>query len=1407
MLRFYLLLCFFYLLLAQKTLCQTWAELLAQPEKYYQTGNYLKARAKKSAYERMLRKKFKNQDVEIYRIWFTILEARCNEALGLYDRMEAQLQEVQKQLQNWKQKDFKNFAFAQCQIAEVYLQFGYYTQAERILLENYQEITQKLPQEKLLQAEYAQRLAYVLGQKELVKEAQTYTQELEKIWQEAINSKQIDNRKATKNELAYLKSRLADFYTLQAFLLSQSGDYKQADKIFEANEQKIRSLVGSKSMAYINHLLLRGINSIQGEARDMDEEMETAFKKAGKALKKTSKVYLATLYNLIRLSANTLQLERANKLLKQWTSATASFPKNGIYDLTLATLKAEMQLLIGKKEALNILKNLLKDTKSLPLTHPLRLDILDILYEFNTKNDYDLLAAEMNVKERLAFVREVLGENAIPFFVNRILLAEYLIENSENLAEAKKIYEESPQKMVFDALNPQHRDYLQVLQYVSNFAEITDDYTQALQLSKQKLAILKDKYGEQSLNYGEHLLNIANLQLKKGEYRQAEENINQAMKTIRKETSKKSVEYAKALSTAAHLYGIIGLYDEAEEALEKVSDIIEKTNDVTLKMQTIEELAFLYLRMGKYNETEEMLVLDITEKEKKYGKFSRKLISPLNQMSQLQLLKGDYKLAEKTAQRAVNIAEKVFGKSSIPYAEATFNLSKFYAEIGDYQRAEKQIQDVIQLQRKLLGDKHVELANSLTELALIKFYKEKPEKDQAAELLEESKSIISYNFDKKHPLYAEALKNLALLAIEQGNTEIAFNYLKEADKILENKLGSRNKGSAEVALLLGDLYLKRNDLVTSEKKYAQAERIFAKIFSPEHPKYVKTQSKLAQVNYIKNDFADANKKMDVAISAYLKYIKNYFPALSENEKAKFWALIKPDFEFFNSLALKQADRNPEMIEKMYNNILATKAILLSSSIKMKQRILNSKDQEIKDLYKKWIEKKEYLNTIIALSPEQLAEQGINKEQLEKEVEQIEKELSEKSDAFAQGVDNLTYQWNELKKGLAKHEAAIEIVRFRLFDRGFTDSVLYAALIVSQETKKAPKLVLLSNGRELEQKYFKYYRNSVRFRSIDKYSYINFWKPIENNLGEKITDIYLSPDGVYNQVNLESMQIDENTFVIDKFNIRLVSNTKDLIIKYKEQELAATNKKSRRKRKENTTTTEAPKAVLIGSPEFYLQTSGNLLTPLPGTLEEVNKISQILQANNWQSEVFTQSQTDEALIKSLSNPKIFHIATHGLFREDKETDIEGSSLQGNALLNNPMFKVGLAVRGGGDVLEKSSTNFNLEDGILTAAEASCLNFDNTDLVVLSACETGRGDVQVGEGVYGLQRAFLVAGAKCVIMSLFKVNDEITQQLMTTLYQKMIQQKDIRKAFNEAQKEIKSQYKHPIFWGAFNIIGLD
>src|SRR5690606_29462237 len=329
-----------------------------------------------------------------------------------------------------------------------------------------------------------------------------------------------------------------------------------------------------------------------------------------------------------------------------------------------------------------------------------------------------------------------------------------------------------------------------------------------------------------------------------------------------------------------------------------------------------------------------------------------------------------------------------------------------------------------------------------------------------------------------------------------------------------------------------------------------------------------------------------------------------------------------------------------------------------------------------------------------------------------------------------------------------------------------------------------------NGRDMETRYFKYYRNAITGLIHDSVSYHVYWQPLQQEIG-MATSIYLSPDGVYNQINLEAIPTPDGKYVIDNTNIVLVSNTRDLYERHRN---------IREKDRNNT-------AYMFGNPTFYLATADNTtISPLPGTEEEVLQLDFLLKQKGWETKDFIESAAAEEAVKAVNSPKIFHIATHGLYRRSQEISLS-DQIRGNesVMTQNPLLRTGLLLTGAGDLLSKTDYNYNMDNGILTAYEAMSLNLDQTDLVVLSACETGLGDVQQGEGVYGLQRAFLVAGAKVLIMSMFRVDEEATRNLMLKFYQRWLAGGDLRESFTAARKELRAEYPAPLYWGAFIMIG--
>ncbi|MGC4020728.1 MAG: CHAT domain-containing protein [Cyclobacteriaceae bacterium] len=1068
--------------------------------------------------------------------------------------------------------------------------------------------------------------------------------------------------------------------------------------------------------------------------------------------------------------------------------------KGSAYAARLRAVEFDAKLDRDKTKNLeNDANNMLAKTPELPHNNITTIHILEFMYglavyEKLYANSQGYLTAIVDIQADLC------GPDAPNTHLARLKLANFYLDFTNKVAEAGKIYATSFNDKVEKEINIRHNDQLEILNHIANYYELTDQYDKASDALSKAQNAARVKYDYKDVLYAAELTNNAKLQIKLGQYEAAEKSLANSLKILE---DKGKEDYVKsylvdAIETQAALFGIKGLFDDAEDNLDRAAKIISKADRILIldESSSTKEMASLYIQLGRYSRTEELLEKLIKDYEKVYGNSSVRLIDPLVNMGRLSLAKGDYTEAEKIATRAKQIALSVYSEKSTKTAPVLTLMGDLDNIVGDYDAAGDNFKKALDAQEKQFGHNHIEVAKSISKMALVKFYKgDSP--DEIEKMLTDAQNIMAGKLGKANPQYAEILKSMAVLNISQKKYSNAFSSLTQAEAIWRNKTGSKNNiNAAAIFTLTGDVYYQMKNYTKAEDFYNSAKDIYEKYFSRQHPEYVKILSKLAKVYYMQKEYKRSKKNIEEALNNYETFIKHYFPALSEREKAKYWNTMKGDFEFYNTLAFGQLEDFRDLAGKVYNYQLLTKALLLSSSIKIRERIQNSRDENLKTAYNNWVTKKEFLTNALSMSSQQLIQNGIDPALLGAEVEKLEKELSEKSELFGQGFENKKITYENVQKTLFKNDVAIEMVRYRYFSHDFTDSIIYVAMYVKNDNGR-PKVIALPDGKKMETRYFRYYRNSIIGKVPDQYSYKIFWEPIQKDIGQYAT-IFLSPDGVYNQINLEAIPTPDGKYVIDNSNIVTVSNTKDLYLRKVKSRAAGSNT-----------------ATMFGNPKFYITASTDrTISDLPGTEKEVSELEELLKQKGWKTSEYMEESATEEQVKELQSPKIFHIATHGFYTPAITEDDAKQMTQSEAqLTENPLMKTGLLLKGAGDLLSKTKYNYNMESGILTAYEAMSLNLDKTDLVVLSACETGLGEVSNGEGVYGLQRAFLVAGAKVLIMSMFKVDDEATQKLILNFYKKWLISGNLRASFVEAKKELRADYPDPIYWGAFMMIGLD
>jgi len=1209
----------------------------------------------------------------------------------------------------------------------------------------------------------------------------------------------LKSRRVPDDELKTRYREYARWMTDQANTYRNQGNYDTADASFSKASDWIRKNLGRTDLSFAyNQFLYTNWSIENGLQTDRDFVKGTGYDEALNNLKAAHKPthYLAaSIYEeyLKRLLAQGNTARYQNTKLEYEKMINSNY-KGSVYAARLKAVEYDAKFDRDKTKNLERDANsLLIENQELPHNNIVTTRVLEFLFGLAVyKKNY--AGAEKYLMDIVSIKSELFGEDAPETHLTKIKLANFYLDYTNKIAEAGKIYQESFINKVQPQINIRHKDMLVILNHLAAYYEMTDNYEAAVAtLIKAKYAAQK-KFDNKDPLYAVELTHNAKLQLKLGQYEEAEENLNASLKILedyRKDEEKKGF-LVDAIQTQAALFGIKGLFDEAEDNLDRAAKIISKANriDIVDESVTARELSSLFIQLGRFSDTEDLLTRLLNESEKIYGSTSSRLIDPLVNMGRLTLAKGDYTETDKLATRAKQIAMSVYGEKSTKTAPVLILIGDLNNIIGDYQGARDNFTKAMQSQEKQFGHNHIEVAKSLARLALTKFYKGDPT-DGVEKMMVDAQTILGDRLGKDNPQYADVLKNLAIVNIAQKDYSVAFSSLTQAESIWRNKTGSKNNiNAASIFTLTGDVYYQMKNYTKAEEFYNNAKKIYDDYFSRSHPEYVKVLSKLAKMYYMKKDYKRSKRNIEEALNNYEQFIKQYFPALSEREKAKYWNTIKGDFEFYNTLAFGQMEDFRDLAGKVYNYQLLTKALLLSASIKIRERIQNSNDENLKSTYESWVQKKELLTNALSMSTQQLLQNGIDPGLLSAEVEKLEKELSEKSELFGQSFDNKKITYENVQKSIGKNDVAVEMVRYRYFNHDFTDSIIYVAMYVKNDNAR-PKVITLSDGHQMEGRYFHYFRNCIINHVADQYSYKIYWEPIQKEIGQYAT-IYLSPDGIYNLINLESIPTPDGKYVIDNSNIVIVSNTKDLYLRKIKSKTQASNT-----------------ATMFGNPKFYLEASATrTIADLPGTEKEVNELKELLSKRGWKTFEYVENSASEERVKELESPKIFHIATHGFATPTLSEDDAKQMTQSEAqLTENPLLKTGLLLKGAGDLLNETNHNYNMKSGILTAYEAMSLNLDKTDLVVLSACETGLGEVSNGEGVYGLQRAFLVAGAKVLVMSMFKVDDEATQRLILNFYKKWLTTGNLRQSFIDAKKELRTDYPSPIYWGAFMMIGLE
>jgi CHAT domain-containing protein len=963
--------------------------------------------------------------------------------------------------------------------------------------------------------------------------------------------------------------------------------------------------------------------------------------------------------------------------------------------------------------------------------------------------------------------------------------------------------------------------------------------------------IRKKVQGEKHPHYARTLNNLGSLYKNTGNFKAAESFFTEAKNIFRNSSGVNSFEYIKTLNNLASLYYDAGLYVSSEPFFIELKNIYKELigEKDPIYIKSLNDLGSVYFEAGDYKSAENYFLEELKIRENVSGNKDVAYAVILNNIAVLYRTTGNYATSESYFLEAISIQKEVLGENHPDYARSLKDLALLYTEMGNYGDAEPLYLRAVKILEKNPGEKDPDYARLLNDFAL--FYKAMANYNAARPLMIRANNIIREALGENNITYATSLNNLATLYNEMGYDTAAEPLFRQSVRIRKEILGENHPDYAIVLINMGVFYRDRRENSEALPLFIQATKILKESLGEKNPRYATSLANLAVLYHIMHNYKAAEaaylgvkaireevlgekhpdyvevlhnlavlyNNMDnrgAAKSLFLEAIEKAnnniyqnFAFLSEKEKEMYFRTQATYYENFYAFSLKTKSEDKEITKTCYNTVLQNKGLLLRSSTAMRTAISNSNNSSMINRYKKWISLKKEISV---LQSTELSKRKENAALLEQQANEIEKDLVKKSQVFCDYKNGQAFSWEYVKNRLKSGEAAIEFIHFT----GDQDKMIYCALLIKPDSK-APEMINLFNEEDLEHILGTNRSNNISYinsiygtnKEYNEQLYNLIWKPMETSL-MNVKTIYYSPDGLLHKIAFPSIAKSTGLYLSDIYSLHCLSSTANVTLP------------------ESRHSDKSFSACIIGGIDYSTDSSDKAYWQyLPGTLTEANNIRMKLTEKKIIVNSFSGREASESTFKNIyskagSPPTIMHIATHGFFfpdplkvapgeKNDKKVETGLIAFRGNiqvagfsrfVLNKNPLMRSGLVLSGANKVWSEPYTGTD-NDGVLTAQEVSQLDMTNTNLVVLSACETGLGDIRGTEGVYGLQRAFKMAGVNYIIMSLWQVPDAESSEFMTRFYELLLQTMDINKSFNITQSEMRKKYD-PYFWAAFVLI---
>ncbi|MEW6264574.1 MAG: tetratricopeptide repeat protein [Thermodesulfobacteriota bacterium] len=996
------------------------------------------------------------------------------------------------------------------------------------------------------------------------------------------------------------------------------------------------------------------------------------------------------------------------------------------------------------------------------------------------------------------------------------------------------------------AFGLENENILTYLKALATYHARTGDYPEAAKVAGRALAISEKAHGPDHSRNADFLSLLAGAHRDMSDFPQAEHYLLRLLTVQEKNLGPEKPPLASTLSALAQLYTDRRLFDRAKPMAVRALAINEKTlgPEHPKVADSLIRLALVHERLMELTQAEALYQRALAIKEKVLGPDHLETADILTYLAKFYYDQFDWARSEQLHRRSLAIREKSGGPESIATANGLEHLAGFYIALGDYDQAEPMASRALAIRRKVQGPDHSSTAASLRTLAEV--YHHKRDFARSEQYYRQALAVREKALGPDHPGLAQLISDLARLESDQGHLDQAEVLMKQVLLIQEKALGPEHLDV--VATLAGMATFKMAGGRPKEAStlLERAETILIKSV-PDHPGLALFYALASAAAGMDGRYQEAFTLIKHLNKLSENLIDQVLGFTAEDRQLKFLAKNKAEVNYTLGLVADHLRQDREAVTYACDLWLRRKGVTLEAQKRFQEALVYQDNPEAAKVFMELARVRSQLSQLAFSQPgpEDLKVREETMAGLKAEKERLEAALARLSQVYARQKKAERADVASVSKALPAGSVLLEFASILSFDikrPRFQEkkTYRYLAFILPAGNKKDVRLVDLGQAAAINAAVSSFKKAVSDAEDIQGLKTLHaaaelyrlVFAPLKEHIGPA-REIFISPDGKLNLIPFEVLTGPDGRFLIEDYSFNYLAAGRDVL------DFGRTGDKSGR-------------TLLLGDPDFDLTGRDKAATmrqlglspgqtpektgkrsldmvglrfgPLPGTREEVKAIQALLGPG--QTRVFTGREALEEVLRQGPPPRILHLATHGFFLDDdfmnrlvEESSAEvwsgpdsrpvGSQVKLNRV-ESPLIRSGLALAGANQAV--GSSEIERSDGLLTAEKVLGLKLNGTELVVLSACETGVGEVKSGEGVYGLRRAFTLAGAKSLVMSLWPVPDLETKELMTEFYRhlaegKLSRAQALRQAALKQKHIVQNRYGHvnPLFWAAFIMLG--